>query len=211
MMTFRAVRFENVLRSRCCLIDSPLKITHSNLLSIIYIYICVYIFFSYSKTSLLSVFHCFKSPTLIRRIHTNGNLRWNEDWFGGSTLWGGEKMPAILQTTYSHEFSWMKVYEFHWTLSPEVLLIILQHWLRKCLGAYQATRHYLNQWWLDHRRVCALLGLNELNSQTDRSKSNMDPLVTMVSQLTASCQCLSAELAAASHRSIALLSGYKDI
>ena len=30
------------------------------------------------------------------------------------------------------------------------------------LGADQATSHYLNQWWLDYRRIYASLGLNEL-------------------------------------------------
>ena len=29
-------------------------------------------------------------------------------------------------------------------------------------GADQATSHYLNQWWSDHRRIYASLGLNEL-------------------------------------------------
>ena len=32
--------------------------------------------------------------------------------------------------------------------------------LMACAG--QATSHYLNQWWLDYRRIYASLGLNEL-------------------------------------------------
>ena len=36
---------------------------------------------------------------------------------------------------------------------------LVQHWF-----ADQATSHYLNQWWLDHRRIYASLGLNELRS-----------------------------------------------
>ena len=82
------------------------------------------------------------------------------------THWGRDKMTAIFQTTFSNGFSWMKMYEFrltfHWSLFPGVQLTIFQHWFRKWLGADQATSHYLNQWWLDYRRIYASLGLNEL-------------------------------------------------
>ena len=61
----------------------------------------------------------------------------------------------------------MKIYEFrltfHWSLFLGVQLTIFQHWFRWWLGADQATSHYLNQWWLDYRRIYASLGLNELN------------------------------------------------
>ena len=33
-------------------------------------------------------------------------------------------------------------------------------------GGDQATRHYLNQWWLDYRCIYASLGLNELKQET---------------------------------------------
>ena len=83
-----------------------------------------------------------------------------------STHWGQDKMAAIFQTTFSNAFSWKKMFEFrlkfHWSLFPGVQLTILQHWLRQWLGADQATSHYLNQCWLDHRRIYASLGLNEL-------------------------------------------------
>ena len=40
--------------------------------------------------------------------------------FDGLTHWGRDKLAAVSQTTYSHGFSWMKVYElwwkFHWSL-----------------------------------------------------------------------------------------------
>ena len=38
----------------------------------------------------------------------------------------------------------------------------ISSWFRWCLGAGQATSHYLNQWWLNCRRIYASLGLNEL-------------------------------------------------
>ena len=41
---------------------------------------------------------------------------------------------------------------------PEVQLTMIQHWFRKWLGAYQATSHYLNQWWSG----LVILGLNKL-------------------------------------------------
>ena len=82
------------------------------------------------------------------------------------THWGRDKMAAISQTTLSNSFSWMKMLEFrlkfHWSLFPRVQLTIFQHWFRWWLCADQATSHYLNQWWLDHRRIYASLGLNEL-------------------------------------------------
>ena len=60
----------------------------------------------------------------------------------------------------------MKLLEFrlklHWSLFLRAQWTILQHWFRKWLGADQATSHYLNQWWLDYRRIYASLGLNEL-------------------------------------------------
>ena len=52
--------------------------------------------------------------------------------------------------------------KFHWSLFLRVQLTISQHWFRLWLGADQATSHYLNQWWLDYRRIYASLNLNEL-------------------------------------------------
>ena len=82
------------------------------------------------------------------------------------THWGRDEMPVISQTTLSSAFSWMKMLEFrlkfHWSLFIRGQLTIFQHWFRWWLGADQATSHYLNQWWLDYRRIYASLGLNEL-------------------------------------------------
>ena len=36
----------------------------------------------------------------------------------------------------------------YWSLLPRVQLTILQNWFRWRLGDKQATRRYLNQWWL---------------------------------------------------------------
>ena len=81
------------------------------------------------------------------------------------THWGRDKMDAILQTTFSNAFYWMRMFKyrlkFHWSLFLRVQLTISQHWFR-WLGADQATSHYLDQWWLDYRRIYASLGLNEL-------------------------------------------------
>ena len=52
--------------------------------------------------------------------------------------------------------------KFHWSLFLRVLWTIFQHWFWWWLGADQATSHYLNQCRLDHWRIYASLGLNEL-------------------------------------------------
>ena len=47
---------------------------------------------------------------------------------------GRDKMAASFQSTFSNEFSWMKMYEFrltfHWSLFLRVQLTIFQHWFR---------------------------------------------------------------------------------
>ena len=77
-------------------------------------------------------------------------------------------MAAILRTTFSNAFCWMKMYTFwsrfhhvHWSLFLRLQLTISQHWFRYRFGASQATSHYLNQWRLDYRRIYASLGLKE--------------------------------------------------
>ena len=52
--------------------------------------------------------------------------------------------------------------KFHRILFLGVQSTIFQHWFRKWLGADQVTSHYLNQLWLDSRRIYASFGLNEL-------------------------------------------------
>ena len=73
------------------------------------------------------------------------------------THWGRDEMNNISQTTFSNVFSSMKMFEFrlksHWSMFPRVQLIIFQHWFRQWLGAVQVTSHYLDQWWLDYRRI----------------------------------------------------------
>ena len=77
-----------------------------------------------------------------------------------------DKIAAIFQTTFPNAFSWMKLCEFwlrfHWSLFLRVQLTIFRHWFKWLLGAGQATSHYLDQWWLDYRRIYASPGLNEL-------------------------------------------------
>ena len=50
------------------------------------------------------------------------------------THWGRGKMDAIFQTTFSSEFSWMKMYkfclQFHWNLFLCFELTIYHHWFR---------------------------------------------------------------------------------
>ena len=50
------------------------------------------------------------------------------------THWGRDEMAAILHTTFSNAFSWMKMFDFrlkcHWILFLMVQLTISQHWFR---------------------------------------------------------------------------------
>ena len=43
----------------------------------------------------------------------------------------------------------------HWCLFLRFPWTTFQHWLKKWLGAEQATGHYLNQWWLVSWRIYA--------------------------------------------------------
>ena len=77
------------------------------------------------------------APYMLRNQHT----QW---WWPSSVLlhiqnqylthWDRDKMAAILQTTFSNTFSWMKIYEFwlrfHWSLILRVQLTIFHHWFR---------------------------------------------------------------------------------
>ena len=91
-----------------------------------------------------------------------------------STHWGWDKMAAILQTTVSSAFSWMKMCDFrlniHWSLFIRGQLTLFQHWFRWWLGADQTSSQYLNQWWLNYRSIYASLGLNELRWVTTKKQ-----------------------------------------
>ena len=62
--------------------------------------------------------------------------------------------PTFWQTifSFSSTFSWKNMYKvpfrLHWKLFPRVQLTTFQHWFRYWLGAWRATSHYLNLWWL---------------------------------------------------------------
>ena len=122
-------------------------------------------------------------------------------WYQGEdslrlTHWGRDKMAAISQTTLSNAFSWMKMLEcrlkFHWSLFPRVQLTIFQHWFRQWLCADQATSHYLNQWWLDHRRIYVSFGLNELTqSGLNEMFSNILKYISLINFLRISVKFLS--------------------
>ena len=54
---------------------------------------------------------------------------------------------------------------------PKGLINIIPALVLIWLGADQATSHYLNQYWLDHWRIYASLGLNELMRSFNEDKS----------------------------------------
>ena len=59
-------------------------------------------------------------------------------------------MVAILQTSFSKSFSYMKIiwfwFKFHVNLFSWIQLTISRHWFRHWHGAEQAASHCLNQW-----------------------------------------------------------------
>ena len=103
---------------------------------------------------------CYLAPAIDMGLHHSLTICFH------LTHSGLDKMAPISQTTNSNAFSWIKMLEirliFHWSLFLAVESTILHHWFRLRLGADQATSQYLNQWWLDYRRIYASLGLNEL-------------------------------------------------
>ena len=72
----------------------------------------------------------------VQRVQLILSQHWFRSWFGTKqqaitlTHWHRDKMAAIFQTTFSNGFSWMKMYEFHWSLFLGVQLTIFQHWFR---------------------------------------------------------------------------------
>ena len=139
--------------------------------------------------------------TLLSRFERSGLLLWWQlFWFTllwwnnifGTyfriTHWSRDKMAAIVQTIFSDEFFWMKIYEFrlrfHWNLFLRVQLTISQHWFRSWLSANQATSHYLNQWWLDYWRIYASLGLNEIIESLNKICENVaDNLISLSTRI----------------------------
>ena len=94
-----------------------------------------------------------------------------------NTLWSC-KMAAILQTTFSNAFSWLKIYKFwllfHWTLFLRV------QWL----GTDQATGHYLIQLWFDYRRIYAALSSDHFN------RENLKAIVLLLwCKIAGNCSC----------------------
>ena len=82
-----------------------------------------------NKTYKIQLSYCFHVYTMPER-HTWRTLNMSLVL----THWGRDKMAAILQTTFSNIFSWMKMYEFrlrfHWSLFLSFELTIFQHWFR---------------------------------------------------------------------------------
>ena len=69
-------------------------------------------------------------------------------------------MAACSQTTLSNAFSWMKIMEF----------LLKFHW------SWSVPSHHLDQWWLDHWRIYASLGLNELMNVEKKFHWNLNQL-----------------------------------
>ena len=82
------------------------------------------------------------------------------------TRWGQNKMAANFLTTFPNAFYWIKIYKsrlwFQLIILSKAQKTIFLHWFRKWPGASQATRHYLNHWWLVYWRIYSSVSHNEL-------------------------------------------------
>ena len=67
---------------------------------------------------------CLKQPSII----------WMNEWHPSFNTLRPRKMAAVLQTTFSNAFSWMKIFEFrlkfHWNWFLRVQLTTYHHWVR---------------------------------------------------------------------------------
>ena len=128
-------------------------------------------------SNLLSCYYLHKNSPYQKNNQTNANLTyWCSDrlmWICYSkihvTHWGRYKMDAILQTTFSYAFSWMKMYEYR----------LMFPW-----SLFQATSHYLDQWWLDYPGIYASLGLKHARTESAKERDiqyliNTTPVKTL--------------------------------
>ena len=83
------------------------------------------------------------------KLSCNPDLGWG-DWIRGC-IFISYPPGQNWQTPFSNAFSWMEMikfrFKFHRYIFPGVHLTVCHHRFKKWLGAEQATRHYLNQWW----------------------------------------------------------------
>ena len=128
----------------------------------------LFLFFYKTRQNIMG-FNLLWKMWFVVKFHHDSSDGWK---FGAQSLthWGWDKMYAIFQSTYSNAFSWIKLYEFHWSFHWHLFLRFkltkIQHWCRKWLGADQATSCYLGQWWLVYWHIHVSLGLNELSEVT---------------------------------------------
>ena len=81
--------------------------------------------------------------------------------------WSRDEMDNISQSTFYNVFFSINLFEFrinvHWRMFIRAQITVFQHWLRKWVGAVQATNHYLNQWCLVYRCIYASLDTKRVN------------------------------------------------
>ena len=106
---------------------------------------------------------CFSTRTSVATVLTTHPCV-SQCWGVNSSHPGQKWTPFCTQHFQIHFREWKILYfDLSFTgVFPRGLIDKSQHWFRLWLRAEQATRHYLNQWWLDYRRIYASLGLNEL-------------------------------------------------
>ena len=96
---------------------------------------------------------CIKTRCLLLQVLPDLSLPSRAAFNVLLTLWGWEKMDAILQMVFSNAFSSVKMFRINSVkislqFASWVHLTISQHWFRQWLSDELATSHYWSQWWL---------------------------------------------------------------
>ena len=91
--------------------------------------------------------------------------------------WGRDKIVAILQTSFSNAFSWIKMFgfKFHWSFYHRVQLIISRHGLDNGLMTIRCQAIILTNSGLVYWRIYASHGLDKLSvtwRRTDLSSTS---------------------------------------
>ena len=131
-------------------------------------YDCIIIYLTTARYLILIVIHercgCIYNFQPVNFNVTFGNviLRICQETTLRLTHWGRDKMAAVSQTTFSNEFSWMKMVQF-WLRFPWSFILGVQLTMSSVMAQRQAiirTNDGLVLW-----RIYASLGLNELLQQ----------------------------------------------
>ena len=102
--------------------------------------------------------------------------------------WGRDKIVAILQSSFSNAFSWIKMFgfgfKFHWSFYHRVQLTISRHGLDNGLMTIRCQAIILTNSGLVYWRIYASVGLDELSVPWRRTDRSSTPSASYMRQWT---------------------------